>query len=140
MAVIQTYSPTNEVIKLACLQDYDKFYEGEIAIRRELSYPPFCDIVTLTLTSEREDLLMNEAKHLSDTVLSKLSGEYGKYPFVVFGPFEAQVYKLNEKYRMRMVLKCKLNNQTRKFFHELLCEFSSVRDVILTVDQNPLTN
>ena len=96
-------------------------------------------MVTLTLTGDREDLLMSEAKHLSDTVLSKLSGDYGKYPFVVFGPFEAQIYKLNEKYRMRMVLKCKLNPETRKFFHELLCEFSTVRDVTLAIDQNPLT-
>lgn len=138
-AVIQTFSPQHEVIKLACLQDYDKFYEGEIAIRRELSYPPFCDMVTLTLTSEREDRLLAESKHLSDLVLEKLSGDYGKYPFVVFGPFEAQIYKLNEKYRMRMVLKCKLNSETRRLFHELLCEFSAVRDVTLTVDHNPLT-
>jgi len=140
VAVIQTYSPTNEVIKLACLQDYDKFYEGEIAIRRELSYPPFCDMVSLTLTSESENKLFAEAKKLSDNVLSKLSGDYGKYPFVVFGPFEAQVYKLNEKYRMRMILKCKLNSDTRKMFHELLCEFSSVKDASLAIDQNPLTN
>ncbi len=139
VAVIQTYSPKNEVIRLACLQDYDEFYEGEIAIRRELSYPPFCDMVTLTLTADSEERLNEEAKHLSDSVLARLSGKYGKYPFVVFGPFEAQVYKLNEKYRMRMVIKCKLNSETRMLFHELLCEFAAVRDVILAVDQNPLT-
>ncbi len=139
VAVIQTYSPTNEVIRLACLQDYDKFYEGEIAIRRELSYPPFCDMVTLTLTSEDESKLILESKHLSQSALDKLKDKYSAYPFVVFGPFEAQVYKLNEKYRMRMVIKCKLNKQTRKFFHELLCEFAAVRDVTLAIDQNPLT-
>ncbi len=138
-AIIQTYSPRNEVIRLACLQDYDKFYEGEIAIRRELSYPPFCDLVTLTLTAEDEEKLNSEAKHLSDSVLEKLSGKYGKYPFVVFGPFEADIYKINEKYRMKMVIKCKLNSETRMLFHELLCEFAAVRDVTLAVDQNPLT-
>ena len=139
IAVIQTYSPKNETIRLACLQDYDKFYEGEIAIRRELSYPPFCDMVTLTLTSEDEQLLFRETKRLSDMILEKLSGELGKLPFVVFGPFEAQVYKLNEKYRMRMVVKCKLNSASRGLFHELLCEFSTARDVTLAVDLNPLT-
>ncbi len=139
VAVIQTYSPTNEVIRLACMQDYDKFYEGEIAIRRELSYPPFCDMVTLTLTAEDEERLNSESKHLSDSLIEKLSGKYGKYPFVVFGPFEAQIYKVNEKYRMRMVVKCKLNNETRMLFHELLCEFCSVKDVTLAIDQNPLT-
>ena len=139
IAVIQTYSPKNETIRLACEQDYDKFYEGEIAIRRELSYPPFCDMVTLTLTSEDEQLLLRETKRLSDTVIGKLSGEYGKLPFVVFGPFEAQVYKLNEKYRMRMVIKCKLTSASRQLFHELLVEFSTARGITLAVDLNPLT-
>ena len=139
IAVIQTYAPKNEVIRLACLQDYEKFYEGEIALRRELSYPPFCDIVNLTLTSEDEAELLRESKHLSDTLLSKLSGELGKLPFIVFGPFEAQVYKINEKYRMRMVVKCRLNKQSRGLFHELLCEFSTSRKVTLAVDMNPMT-
>ncbi len=139
IAVIQTYSPKNEVIRLACEQDYDKFYDGEIAIRRELSYPPFCDMVTLTLTSEDEGVLFKEAKELSDLVISKLRGDIGRLPFVVFGPFEAQVYKLNEKYRMRMVIKCRLSRESRGLFHELLCTYSGKRNVTLSVDLNPLT-
>lgn len=139
VAVIQTFVPKNEVIRLACLQDYEKFYEGEIALRRELSYPPFCDIVNLTLTSDNEAELRNKAALLSDTILKKLSGELGKLPFIVFGPFEAAVYKINEKYRMRMVVKCRLNKESRGLFHGLLCEFASHRGVTLSVDFNPMT-
>ena len=139
IAVIQTFAPKNEVIRLACLQDYERFYEGEIALRRELSYPPFCDMVQLTLTSDNESELMRNSNRLYETFMKKLSGEYGKFPFVVFGPFEAQVSKVNEKYRMRMVVKCRLNKQTRELFHQLLCEFSSSRTVSLAVDFNPLT-
>ena len=76
---------------------------------------------------------------LSDSIIGRLSGELGKLPFVVFGPFEAQVYKVNEKYRMRMVVKCKLNSRSRSLFHELLCEFASCRGITLAVDMNPLT-
>ena len=139
IAVIQTYSPKNEVIRLACLQDYERFYEGEIAIRRELSYPPFCDMVQLTLTADDEQELFRETKHLSDSVLERLKGDVGKLPFVVFGPFEAGIYKLNEKYRMRMVIKCRLNRVTRALFHDILCEFSAVKGVTLAIDLNPLT-
>ncbi len=139
MAVIQTYAPKNETIRLACLQDYEKFYEGEIAIRRELSYPPFCDMVQLTMTSEDEGALKEYAKKLNASVLEKIHGDYIHLPFMVFGPFEAQVYKLNEKYRLRMVIKCKLNRESRKMFHELLCESSGERGVALSVDLNPLT-
>ena len=139
IAVIQTFSPANETIRLASRQDYESFYEGEIAIRRELSYPPFCDMVQLTLTGEDEMELFRESKNLSDGIIKRLKGEYGKQPFIVFGPFEAQVYKVNEKYRMRMVVKCKLNSLSRALFRELLLEFSSKRGVTLAVDLNPLT-
>ena len=138
IAVIQTFSPKNEVIRLACLQDYEKFYEGEIALRKELSYPPFCDIVQLTLTGEDEVETLRESKRLSDLILEKLKGEMGRLPFIVFGPFEAQVYKLNEKYRMRMVIKCRLSKQSRSLFHELLCAYSTAKTVTLAVDFNPL--
>jgi len=139
IAVIQTYSPKNEIIRLACLQDYDKFYEGEIALRRELSYPPFCDMVSLTVTSTSEKELFAGAKKLSDLMLSKLRGEYSELPFTVFGPFEAQVYKINERYRMKMVVKCRLTVKTRQLFRYLLSEFSLDRRVTLAVDLNPLS-
>ena len=139
VAVIQTYSPKNEIIRLACLQDYDKFYEGEIAIRREMSYPPFCDMVSLTVTSSDENELFAGAKKLSDSLINKLNTDYAGLPFTVFGPFEAQVYKLNEKYRMKMAVKCRLSAKSRALFRELLSEFSLDRKVTLTVDLNPLS-
>ena len=49
-------------------------------------------MVSMTLTSEREHELFSAAKKLSDSVINKLKdGEYSTLPFVVFGPFEAQV-------------------------------------------------
>lgn len=139
VAVIQTFSPTNETLRLACRQDYERFYEGEIAIRKELSYPPFCDIAQLMITADGENELRGASEAISDMIRHKLSGEYGKLPFVVYGPFEAQVYKLNEKFRMRMIIKCKLNAVTRRFFSELLCEFAKDKRATLTVDLNSLT-
>ena len=140
LAVIQTFAPQNEIIRLACKQDYESFYEGEIALRRELQYPPFCDIVTMTVTSNNERDAMAEAKMLSDMLLGKLSGEIGKLPFLVFGPFEASVYKVNEKYRMRLVVKCRLNMQTRKMYSEILSEFATeAKNSTLSIDFNPMT-
>ena len=139
VAVIQTFQPANETIRLACRQDYDSFYEGEIALRRELSYPPFCDMVQLLLTADDEAELGRASASLSELVKSKLTGAYSSLPFVVYGPFEAQIYKLNEKYRMRMMLKCKLNQASRRMFSEILCEFSENRHVTLSIDLNPLT-
>ena len=139
IAVIQTFAPNNETLRLACQQDYEKFYEGEIAIRRELSYPPFCDMVQLTLTSASEQTVLRAGAELSAALKEKMEGEYSSLPLIAFGPFEAQVYKLNEKYRIRMVIKCRLNKSSRKMFSELLSQFAPRRDVKLAVDLNPLT-
>ena len=140
VAVIQTYAPKNEIIRLACLQDYEKFYDGEIDMRRELLYPPFCDIATVTVTGENEREVMVEAKRLSDSLIERLKADGGKNPFIVFGPFEASVYKVNEKYRMRTVLKCRLNRETRAMMSSLLSDFTkNARDVAVSVDLNPLS-
>ena len=138
-AVIQTYSPDNEVIRLACRQDYDAFYEGEIALRRSLVYPPFCDMAQLTLTSADEGWLLRCAEELTQLMKKRLQEDYRGIPFQVYGPFEAQVYRLNDKFRLRIVVKCKLNTATRRFFHSLLCSFSSKKNISLAVDLNPLT-
>ncbi len=139
VAVIQTYSPKNEIIRLACTQNYDEFYKGEIGIRRELSYPPFCDMAALTVTGSDEREVNAASAELSSLLIEKLQGEYKALPFTVFGPFEAQVYKLNDKYRMRMVVKCRLTRDSRRLFHELLVAFSAKRGVTLAIDLNPLT-
>ncbi len=138
-AVIQTYSPDNEVIRLACEQNYDAFYEGEIAIRKALSYPPFCDMVQLTLTSEDEGELYQTSKTVKEEMGKLLAEKYGGIPFVIYGPFEAQVYKANGKFRLRFVVKCKLNRTSRLFFAEMLGKFASVKKTSLTVDLNPQT-
>ena len=140
VAVIQTYAPKNEIIRLACLQDYEKFYEGEIEIRRELTYPPFCDVVTLTVTGEDERDVMTESKRASDMLLEKIKCDGGKNPFIVFGPFEASVYRVNEKFRMRTVVKCRLNAASREILSSVLSDFSkSARTVSISIDLNPLT-
>ena len=139
VAVIQTYSPKHEIIKLACTQNYDEFYRGEIEMRRSLAYPPFCDMVQLTVVGENEREVLAASAELSEAIISRIKGEYSSLPFTVFGPFEAQVYRVNEKYRMRMVVKCRLNRDSRRLFHELLCLFSEKRGISLAIDLNPLT-
>ncbi|MBQ8381362.1 MAG: primosomal protein N' [Clostridia bacterium] len=137
LAVIQTFSPKHEIIRLACAQDYEAFYEGEIAIRRELTYPPFCDIVTLSVVSERETEALSVSAKLSAALIEKIKSRPDA-PFIVFGPFEASVYKVNEKYRMQTVVKCRLSREAREIFSELLREFSALGGASVSIDQNPL--
>ena len=153
-AVIQTYDPGNEVLRCAVEQDYAKFYEDEIRLRKALCFPPFCDIAVITLSSEDEGYLGHVTKRMSEQIVEHTKTEFPDIPLVIYGPFEAPVYRVQNMCRMRFVIKCRLNRRTRAFLSELVSEFnrstpiqyartlpsvkSSTR-VSVTVDLNPST-
>ncbi len=139
VAVIQTSNPDHEVIRLACAQDYEGFYEREIRMRRLLTFPPFCDIALLTVVSPEEPDVLRESGRLSRLIDRLVSERYADVQLVKFGPFEAPVYRVENKYRMRMVLKCKLTKRTLLLLSEVLCSFGTEtgKNVSLSVDLNP---
>ena len=139
MAVIQTNNPDSEVIRLACAQDFDSFYEREIRLRKLLVFPPFCDIALLTLTGSDENILLRGSTMLSQSVKELAEGDYKDVELITFGPFEAPVYRVDNRYRMRMVIKCRLQKRTLSMFAELLCSFSRKvgRKLNLSIDFNP---
>ncbi|MBP5209311.1 MAG: primosomal protein N' [Clostridia bacterium] len=139
VALIQTFAPHNEVIRCACTQDYERFFDSEIELRRETMFPPFCDLARLTLTAGDEPSLFAAASALSDAIRAAGQGAYADVPMTVFGPFEAGVYKAAEKYRMQMIVKCRLGRRARALFRELLVAPPTSAGVTLGVDFNPLT-
>jgi primosomal protein N' (replication factor Y) len=140
-ALIQTSNPDHDVIELACKQDYKTFFDNEIQTRKLLSYPPFCDIVLLTLSCQIESAVMKDSKLLSDMLKEKINGKYKGIPVICYGPFEAPVYKLDGKYRMRMIIKTKLTKQSREMFAEIYKSFGKRKknEPMLSVDFNPST-
>ncbi len=138
-AIIQTNNPDNDIIKLACRQDYEGFYANEIRLRKMLVFPPFCDIVTLTLSHSDERELAKASEMLAEMLRELLGGEFADVPTVIFGPFEAAVYKVDGKCRMRMIIKCKLNTRSREMFSKILTKYGggSAKKPSLSVDINP---
>lgn len=139
IAVIQTSSPDHEVIRLAAAQDYVGFYEREIRLRRLLVFPPFCDIVLMTLSHRNEREVMLAAKNLANELEKRVSSTFADVQLLAFGPFEAPVYRAEGRYRMRLVVKCALNRRSRELFRELLLLFSGqgAGAPALSVDFNP---
>ncbi len=136
-AIVQTYNPEHEILRLAAAQDYPAFYASELAVRRAATFPPFCDLVTLHLTSSDEKALFAAAAELKSELLRVASERYSDLPLTAFGPFEAQVYKVSEKFRMRMVLKCRSSARLRELLRTMLLHFGKNRAVTLSVDIAP---
>ncbi len=138
-AIIQTCNPDHDVIRLACKQDYEAFYEREIRLRQLLVFPPFCDIALLTLSHKNEQTLFAGAKMLTEQLKAAIEGEYNDVKILAFGPFEAPIYRAEGRYRMRIVIKCKLTKRTRALFRTILTQFQQSGTGLpqLSIDFNP---
>ncbi len=139
-AIIQTNNPDSEIIALASAQDYPTFYEREVRLRRLLCFPPTCDIALLTVSGTLENELLMATKRLYEELGAiRKEEKYQSVELVTFGPFEAPVYRVDNRYRMRMVIKCRLTKQTMEMFGELLCRFLNGcgRRIHVSMDFNP---
>ncbi len=137
-AIVQTCNPESEIIQLAATQNYTDFYEKEIRLRKALVFPPFCDIAVITLSCSDEALLSATALKLSQKTKELLSGDFKDVEAVVFGPFEAPVYKIQNTCRMRLVVKCRLNRRSRQLISCILCEFGkNAKNITISADLNP---
>lgn len=137
-AVIQTLNPDNETVEFASMQDYKGFYNNEIALRRYLIYPPFCDILCAFFSGEDENKVALCAKAFFDELLS-LNNEY-RQKIIVLGPTPAKVAKINNKYRYRLAVKCKNSSDMRKMITQVLKTINKnkeFKEISISVDINP---
>ena len=127
-AVIQTYTPDNDVIRSAAQQDYDSFYESEIRMRRMRRYPPFADLFTFTVSGAEEGAVLRAAAGVRETLRQMFAAaEFAADEPEILGPAPAPVLKLNNRYRYRVVLVGKNNKATRSQVSWLLKQFASDR-------------
>lgn len=140
VAYIQTYLPDHHIIELASRQDYKEFYEQEIALRRELIYPPFCDICALTFSSPMESDAIRSANCFVEMMRQKLDGIEDKFPLRVLGPARSGQGRANRRYRYALTLKCRNSKIFRDFISELLIAASKDKrfaNVRISADINP---
>ena len=139
-AVIQTYTPGNDVIRCAARQDYDAFYESEIRMRRLRRYPPFADLFTVTVSGTEEGRVLRAAVSVRETQRQLCRRpELAAGEPEVLGPAPAPVVKVNNRFRYRCTLVGKNDKATREMLAWLQKDFakdSANRGMNLFVDHN----
>ena len=133
--VIQTYNPDNFSIICAQKQDYDLFYETEIALRRQLKYPPFCDIILIGLNSYQE----LEIKNVSSKIYQYLEKRLNKEEFKVLRPMPCPIDKIQNRYRWRIIIKGKMTEEANEILNACLKEIyqENIKDTRIAIDINP---
>lgn len=133
--IIQTYNPDNFSIQCAKKQDYKMFYNTEIALRKQLKYPPFCDIILIGFNS----LIENEIIKVSDMVYTYLKDKLDEQTFIILKPMPSPVDKIQNRYRWRIIIKGNMTDTANQIINNCLKQVyeSNFKNTRVTVDINP---
>ena len=121
-AVIQTFSPEHYIIELASKQDYKEFYAGEIELRRALTYPPFCDICVVGISSEISTAAERAAQEFINILKNCIKATGFNKPLRVLGPAPCIMSRIKGRYRHRIIIKCKNQKEFRRLMSLTLGE------------------
>ena len=138
IAIIQTANPESNIINLAKDQDYDSFYGEEILNRKLMIYPPYCDICIVSVRAVTKNDAETAAKGVFAEIKRLISEEYKDIKLIILGPAPSAVAKVNNRYRYRMIIKCRNNSAFREMIRKAI-NVKTVRDAVITVDMNPET-
>lgn len=120
VAYIQTTVPEHHVITLGSEQDYKGFYDQEIVLRKELIYPPFCDICAIYFSSPVESDAYRASELFVGMMRAELAHIENKFPLRVLGPAKVGNGRINNRYKYVLTLKCKNSKNFRTFISKLL--------------------
>ncbi len=99
--IIQTYNPNSFAIECAKEQNYDLFYDTEIKLRKQLKYPPFCDIIIVGFSGKNEQEIIKSSNYFYNLLIKNLE----KYQIKVFPAMPSPIDKIQNKLRWRIIAK-----------------------------------
>ena len=118
-AIIQTTDPDNPVLNLAAAQDYDAFFEQEIAYRKLGLYPPFCGLCVIGFAGAKEIETARAAARFA-ALLGQQAAKQPDLPLRVLGPTPSSIEKINDTYRYKLTIKCRNDRRFRDLVRSAL--------------------
>lgn len=137
-AIIQTYTPDNEIIRQAARQDYEDFYRSELELRRLQNTPPFTELMAITVSGQMEEHVVAACRYIKSWLDNK-AGRDGSA--LVLGPSPLPVVRVNNRYRYRVTLCGKGSPGLRALVSQIVMECSGDKrfgDVSIFADNDPL--
>jgi len=131
--IVQTYTPEHYAIQLAAKHDYKNFYLREIDARRALFFPPFTNLVKITLRSRIEEKVIKIAEKLAKLLREEISEKD------MLGPAPSPMVKLRGYYRWNILIKSNSREAIVKKLKTILKGFRKGSDVFMAVDIDPMS-
>ena len=131
LIIYQTFDPSDKTLKNIIEHNQDKFLKEEIFLREQKNLPPFCRFIAFIISSKNEKDGFLEAQKIKKN-LSLLND------VDVMGPVSSPIFKINKKFRTRLLLRSKSNILIQKDISKILKKINISKKIKLTVDVDPL--
>ena len=129
--IFQAYDVENKVLQQAARQDYDSFALDELKDREAFFYPPFAQMLKMTVWDKDEGQALALAKKVT-TFLQAQQLEGKLNDILVLGPFPGIVAKVRDMYRFNILVKAKDMQPVKDAL--LDSEFREQRNLFFDVD------
>lgn len=131
--VIQGFNLNHYSILCASRHDYESFYDEEMAIRKQLNYPPYCNLSLIKIISTNYDECVKESNNIYSYLSNKISRDV-----IILGPSNSSMPKVNNKYYMQIILKYKNVNNLYPLLQFINNKYKTNRLVNVDIDLNPI--
>lgn len=138
--IIQTYNPDNFTIECVKQQNDEMFYNTEMRLRKQLKYPPFCDIIVIGVSSKDEQITMKVAQSLHKYLKGRVENE--NIGIMLYKALPAPIDKIKNKYRWRILIKCKFGEDIIDLMNNTMEKAQTIKyckngDANISIDVNP---
>jgi primosomal protein N' (replication factor Y) len=100
-AIIQTYHPDHPILQAAIDNNYQTFYQAELASRRQFLFPPFCYLLKITIRRASIKSAEDAALKLKDEI------EHSGARVRVEGPAPSFYERFQNKYQWQLIIKAR---------------------------------
>ena len=135
-AIVQTMNTDSNLLEMAEKQDFDAFYEEEILTRKLMIYPPYCDICLVSAQSLDRNIAEETISEVFGNIKKLIETKYSDVKVIILGPAAASMAKVNNRYRYRMIIKCRNNAEFREMLRKAI-DIKLAKDASVWVDMNP---
>lgn len=135
--IIEAYNTEHPVIRLAAEQNYKKFYESEIGIRKNMFYPPFSRLARLTVRGKKEEKIREFIETLGETLRKAIGREASENTFML-GPAECPFYRVDSNFRRHIILKTHDIQKIREILKKTVLPINLPSGLYLEIDIDPV--
>ena len=134
--VVQTYNPDNFIIQTAQKQNYKMFYDTEITLRKQLKYPPFCDIIVIGVSGKDLNEINSSSQFMYQELINKLKQNE---EIKIFKPMPCPIDKIQNRIRWRIIIKAKMTDELNEILNLVLKDMyeKEYKNTKFSIDVNP---